>query len=340
MTTQQDASITFKKETTYGTSVTPDVAVEFLEEDLEYLPEYVQGAGMRVGKIVARGDRRVLGKEMVGGSFTVEGVTKGLGKLFEAALGTASSTLIAGTSYQQLFTATTTDYLPSYTIQKGIPFLGGATTTAHTFTGMVCSGFELSAAQGGIPTIKFNWVGKALATGTAYAAPSYPTGVAEFSFIHGSLRVGGSVTVPTTTALAVGGTASAIVTDIDLAWDNALDEGGFTFGGAGQRVRKPAVGLRSLSGSLTAEYTDSTLRDAFIAQTDVAIVLTFATTTLISGSSFPTLQVVIPLTRLDGELPKASGGEVVSQTIPFTGLDNGVAASPIYVAIVTAETAI
>jgi len=44
--------------------------------------------------------------------------------------------------------------------------------------------------------------------------------------------------------------------------------------------------------------------------------------------------------RLDGELPKAVTDGVVTQEIGFTMLDGQVATHPIYVAIVTAETAI
>ena len=68
--------------------------------------------------------------------------------------------------------------------------------------------------------------------------------------------------------------------------------------------------------------------------------LKFAHATAITGAFYPTLEITIPVVRLDGELPKANGGEVVSQSMGFTALDGGVAAHPIYVAIVTAETAI
>jgi hypothetical protein len=342
MTTQLDAQIGFKKESVFGTAVTVDSFVEFTAEDLTWQPTFAQGSGMRVGQRLAYNDRRVLVKQEVGGSFTVEGQTKGLGKLFEAALGgTGTSTQIGATAaYQQLFTPTTTDYLNSYTIQKGIPPLGGGATNPMTFTGMVCSGFTLEASNAAIPTVQFNWMGKGIDTATALATASYPSGVAELSFIHGAITIGGSVTVPTTTALASGGTATANVRDISLTWDNGLDSDGFNFGGAGSRSRKPALGLRSLTGSMTVEYDSNTLRDAWLNQTDLALVLTFQTTTAIAASNFPTLQVVVPVIRLEGDIPQANAGGVVTQSINFTGMDGRTAAHPVYVAIVTAETAI
>jgi len=341
MTTQLDAQIGYKKESTYGTAVTVDSFVEFIEEDLADSQEFAQGSGMRVGQRMDYSDRRVLVKQEVGGSFTVEGQTKGLGKLIEAAFGgSGTSTVISGAAYQQLFTPTSTDPLSSYTIQKGIPLLGGGTSSPHTFAGMVCSGFELSAANAAIPTLKFNWMGKSVATGTALATASYPASVAELSFIHGSVTLGGSVTVPTTTALATGGTATANVREVSLSWDNGLDSDGFNFGGAGSRSRINALGKRSLTGSMTVEYDSNTLRDAWLAQTDLAIVLTFKTTTAIVGANFPALQVTIPVVRLEGEIPATSGGGVVTQSISFTALDGRAATHPVYVAIVTAETAI
>jgi Phage tail tube protein len=346
MTTQWDAQLGFKKESTWGTVVTPDVFPEITSEDLAWQPTFAQGAGMRVGRRVDYSSRRVLVKEEVGGSFTVEAVTKGLGKLFEAAMGnTGTSTLISGSAYQQLFTPTTTDPVNSYTIQVAIPPIGGGTTLAQTFAGMVCTGFDFTVGNAAIPEVTFNWMGKAVDTSTGLATASYATSVAQFSFIHAAITIGGAVTVPSTTALATGGTATANISDFSLSYDNGFDTSGFNFGSAGKRSRKQAVGTRAITGSITAEWDAATLRDAYLAQTDLALVFTLqtgATTggTVISGAIYPALQFTIPIVRLEGEIPKSNGGEPVTLSIDFTGLDGGVAAHPLYVAIVTAETAI
>jgi hypothetical protein len=340
MTTQQDAAVGFKKETTYGTYVAPDKFVEFLSEEFAWEPTFHEGPAMRYGKRMLAGNRRVKTKEQVTGALEVEATTKGLGALFEAALGTATSTVASGAAYQQLFTPTITDPLPSYTFQKGIPLVGGGAAQPQSFTGCVCSGFELTAANGAVPTLKFNWVGKTVDTAQTFVTPSYPAAYELLTFVGGSIRIGGSVTPPTTTALASGGTAAANVTDIDMTFENGLDEGGFFLGGSGQRGRKPVVGLRALTGTITAEYDSNTLRDAFLAQTDLALVLKFAHPTVITGAYYPTLEITIPVVRLDGELPKANAGEVITQEIGFTAVDGQSAAHPVYVAIVTAETAI
>lgn len=342
MVTQLDAQIGYKKETTFGTAVTPDVFVEFLEEDLDYMVEWNQGQALRSGTIVDRADRRVKVKEEAGGSFTTEVYTKGNGKLVEAALGTATSTQIsASAAYQQLFTPTTSDYLSSYTIQKGIPLLGGS-ASPMTLDGMVCSGFDLTAPNAGVPTIKWNWMGRNLATGTSLASASYPTGIVPLSFVHGNLTIGGTITVPTTTALgSSSGDASVNVREASVTYDNGLDSNGFNFGGAGKRTRKPALGRRAITGNIVVEYDSNTLRDAWLAGTTLGLVLTFQdTTTAIAASNYPTFQITIPALKLEGELPKVNGGDVVTQSVDFTVKDGGSATHAFYVAIVTAETAI
>lgn len=340
MTTQFDCSIGLKKETTYGTAVTVDKFYEFTEEDLAWQPNFVDGGAMRYGSRIAAADRHVLVKDACGGSFTVEAMTKGLGALFEAALGVGTSTIIgAGPAYQQLFTPTT-QAMPSYTIQKGIPPIGGGAVNAHTFSGMVCTGFEFSVDNSGVPTFKFNWAGKGISTAIGYAAASYPASNGLLTFVNGSITVGGSPTLPTATALASGGTAVANVRSASFTWENNLDSEGYNFGNAGQRGRAPVIGLRAGSGSLVVDYNDNTMRDAYLNQTNLAIVLTFQGTVAITGSNYPTIQITLPCVRLDGEIPKAAGGDVITQTCDFNVYDNRIAAEPVYVAVVTPETAI
>ncbi|WP_206689223.1 phage tail tube protein, partial [Streptococcus pseudopneumoniae] len=90
---------------------------------------------------------------------------------------------------------------------------------------------------------------------------------------------------------------------ISLSWDNGLDSEGFDFGGAGSRSRKQALGKGTLTGSMTVEYDSNTLRDAWLAETQLAVVLRFQTTTAIAASNFPTLEITIPVVRLEGDIP-------------------------------------
>lgn len=342
MTTQLDCSLGLKKETTYGTGVTVDRFPEFIDESLAWNPTFVQGAGMRVGSRVARSRRRVLAKQSAGGDINVELVSKGLGVFLEALFGNAMSTAVPGQTgvYQQLYTPTTTDPLNSYTIQKGIPTIGGGAATAMTFLGAVCTQGEFSASNAEIVKLKTSWDAKEVKTDTAYAAPSYVVGEELFHFAEGSITIGGSQTPPTATTLATGGTVAATIEDFSLTFDNKIDEGGFTFGSGGKRGRKPVVGQADAKGKVTAEYRDTVLRDAYLAQTPLALTLTFTSPSLIGTSANPVLQIHIPEIRLEGELPKSAAGSPVKQSIDFTVLDGLVAASPVYVALVTTDATV
>jgi Phage tail tube protein len=342
VTTQLDCSVGLKKETAYGTAVTVDRFVEFVDESLVWSPTFVQGAGMRVGRRTARSARRVLAKQQAGGDLNIEMVHKGLGTILEGLFGSATSTAVPGQTgvYQQVFKLTTSDPLPSYTFQKGIPTIGGGAVTPMTFLGAVCASGEFSAANADIVKLKTTWDAREVKTDIAYAVPSYPVDPELFHFAEGVITVGGSHTPPTLTAPGSGGTAVATIEEFTVSVDNKIDDGGFTFGNQGKRGRKPVVGLAEVKGKVTAEYADTSLRDAHLAQTPLALTLTFTSPMVIGTDAHPLLQIHIPDIRLEGELPKSAAGGPVKQSIDFTAFDNLVADSPIYVVLVTTDTAL
>nr|QOL00387.1 hypothetical protein [uncultured organism] len=338
--TQLDASMSFGLEGTYGTPVTPTRSYEFTDETFDWQPSFVQGKGLRVGTRVDRSGRRALGKQGAGGDLTIEAASKGMGFLWNAALGTSVSTLVSTGIYQQIHTPIANDYLPSYTIQKGVPLLGGS-ITAQTYAGCQAKSFELSVSTGGILTLKTAFMAKGVDTSTAYTAATYAAAPVQiFTFVGGAITIGGTVTLPTTTALATGGTSVGDIRDWSLSWDNKLDDNGYTFGNSGKRGRPGALGLASGTGKVTAEFDSTILRDAYFNQTDLAMVMTFQAQNVISASVYPTIQVVIPEIRLEGEMPKANKGDVITQSIGYTVLDAQVAASPIYIVQVTPDSAV
>lgn len=342
MTTQLDCSIGIKEESVYGTPVTVDQFLEFTDESLDSTNEYLQGEGMRVGSRLARSDRRSLGKVSAGGSITVEAPTKGLGILLEAALGSVTNTETADTGvYQQVHTPATTDLLNSYTIQKGIPPIGGGATHPITFPGSMCDKLEIDCPNSGIVKVTADFLSREALTTESYASPSYPADLGLFTFVQGAIYLGNVVTKPTTTAPASPtGDPVATVRSAKVNWENGLDTEGFNMGGAGKRSRKHVTGKSALSGTLDAEYSDTVLRDAYLNQTELTFLLTLTHTATIGATSHPILQVYIPAIKLEGELPKAANGSPINQSVNFTGLDGLVSAtSVLYVVYVTTDTA-
>lgn len=341
MTTQQDCSLGISAaEGTFGTYTVIDRWYEFTSESLERIQEIVQGQGLRVGSRVPRSARRAVGKHGAGGGFTLEAPSKGIGRLFEGVLGTATHTLVSGTTYQSVCTPATTGPVKSYSIQKGVPPIGGGTTNPFTFLGSVFEGFELSAPTNDIVSLSFDVTSREVVTSQGYVAPSYSTPIELFTYAQGAITYGtGAITAPTTTALGSSAdSASVVVKNPKVSWKNNLDDDGWTMGGAGRRNRKPEYGIAEGKISFEAEYSTNTLYDAYVNQTQLGLVLTFTGLTALS-TGFVTLQVVIPAFKLDGDTPKAANGDVVRQQIEGTILDN-LTQSPIYIVIRTADTAL
>jgi hypothetical protein len=160
-----------------------------------------------------------------------------------------------------------------------------------------------------------------------------------FEFQEGAITIGGTPTAPTTILGATGGTAVADIRDFTMLIANNIDGGGFNLGGGGMRVRKPAVGLAAATGTITAEFDSTVLRDAQINQTDLALVLTMTgSSTIGSGSDKPVLQIYIPNIRLEVPvMPHGAVGEVLIQPLAFTVVDN-LAAPPFTIVYVSTDT--
>lgn len=342
MATTQDSSIGAKVEATFGTAIAVDRFYEFMSESFDYDKTTVQGAGLRVGGRVARSGRRVVAKTMGKGDIELEATTKGLGTLLQTALGSGTSTLVSGTTYQQLFTlGATSANLPSMTIQKGVANAAG-TVDAYTFDGCTCTNLEISADNASIVKIKTSWIAQTVTQGGsgafAYQTPSYVTTPSLFHFAQGVVTLGGSVTAPTSTTLASGGTAVANVRSFSLTVDNKVAEDRFTFGGSGM-MSQPTVGLRDVKGKMTVEYTDTTVPAAHLADTELAVTLTFTSTEALSTGTAQ-MQIVLPAIRVNGQIPTVNDPNLVTYDFDFDVLDNLTAAQPLWIVLRTADTAL
>lgn len=329
MTTFQDCSIGFSVESTYKTYVAPTRFVSFTGESLQWDKDVKQGTGLRVGGRVPRSIRRVVPTAQGQGDIELEIPTKGMGLLWQAAMGTGASNLVSGSLYQQVFTLGDTPN--SLTIQKGIPRVNG-TVDAYSFLGAVVTDFEIDCSNGDIVTASFGIDAGDVTTAQAYATPSYAT-APVFHFAQGIVAVNGTLTAPTTTTLgSVAGAAAASIRSFSVQVEHNYATDRFNFGGAG-RKDKPAVGLREITGRITVEYDQTTLRDAFLADSTIGLLATFT-----SGTDV--LQVVLPDVRLEGDLPETNDGELITVDHDFTVLDNLTAAQPMWLVARTADTAL
>lgn len=333
MATTQDASIGIGTESTYKTGVTPVRWFEYLDESLDWNKNIKQGKGLRVGGRVARSGRRVVPTADGGGDFSMECTSRGMGLLWSFLLGAGTSTLLSGSTYQQVFTLA--DTLPSFTLQKGLPQLGG-TVDPYTYLGCTADSFEVDLVNADIATVKATIDAGDLTTATAYAPPTYAAAPNLFHFQNATLSTG-TLTAPTATTLASSGTPIADVRGMTLAVNHNTKQDRYNFGGGGRKA-KPTVGLRAISGKMDVEYDSTTFRDAVLNETPMAIVATYTAGALSTGTE--TLQIVLPEIKFDTEMPKTNSTDLILQSMAYEVLDNLTAAQPIWIVTRTADTAL
>lgn len=321
MTTFLDNQFGMKEEVTYGTAVVPDRFYLFTGSSHTDGKSVVQGVGLKPGARVAQSDRRTVPFRSASGSLDLEVPSKGMGVLWKACMGAGDSNLVSSGLYQQVFSFA--DVMPSYTTQYGV--WDGTAVSPYTYAGCQTGSWSLNCPEGNIVNLSVQWVGKSLSTAGSVASASYPASSSLFTFAHAAFYVGGTLTAPTTTVMgSVTGSALATVKNFSLTVDNALKDGPQV--GGLPTIRKP--GLRAISGTVNVEYEGNTLRDAMVADTSLVLVVT-----LTNGTDV--LQVIVPESRLNGNLPTANGSERIAHDLAFEGLT-----SNLTVAVRTADAAL
>jgi hypothetical protein len=338
VTTTQDAAIGVATETTFKTGVTPSRWFEFTQETLDWNKNIKQGKGLRVGGRVARSGRRVVPSASGSGDVDLECVSQGMGLLWNYALGANTYTLVSGSTYQGVFTLG--DNPPSFTLQKTLPHVntdGTFTLDPVTFLGCSVTKTEIDFTAGDIVAAKFSVDAADVTTATGYAAASYPSAPNPFHFANGSVSTG-TLTAPTTIALASAVTAVADIRGGSVVIDNALTlDRGLNLGSGG-RHGDPTVGLRNITGKVDVEYDSTTFRDAVLNETPMCIVLTYTGGALSTGTE--KLQIVLPEVKFDSQIPMTNGTDLITQSMSFEVLDNLTAAQPIWIVTRSSDTAI
>lgn len=202
-----DAQLGCKKESVYGTPVVVDRFFELVTEGIKTEYGRVESNGLRPGRR-HRSDTRfttyVAGAE---GDLELEVGSKGFGFWLDLMVG--GSVVTAGpTDSAYTHTAAGGSTLgKSFTCQVGRPFYDGASVQPFTFPGGKVTEWELANdAEGNLMcTLGCDFQTELTATGLAVA--SYPTGLETFSWVGGSVTIGG---------------AQVDVTDVKISQNNGL----------------------------------------------------------------------------------------------------------------------
>jgi len=326
MPTPLDYALEVAPESTYGTAGTPWRGLDMTGESLQAKKETKPSASLRPGRMGAR-TRSVTWSEG-GGSTEHEAVARGMGLLFQALMGSGTSTLVSAGLYQQVFTFASTPPA-SVTLRKSIPQLNGTTWGQYTFTGAMSTGFELSISSKDILKIKADWLTKFPTSGTTTTlTPTYPDAAPLLTFAGAALSTG-TLVAPTTTALASAPT-TVCVRDFSVKVDQAYRarEGSCT---GGQPGKGGSADLRKVDGSMTIEYDSNKHTDLILSDASISLIATFT-----SGAD--AVQVVLPDIKLNGDLPTPTTGDLVSHKVNFEAFHS--AAQMMWLVVRTADTAL
>lgn len=288
-----EAQFGFGVESTFGTRVAPTRFLPFLNENLSQQIDYLESQSYRTGrktKTVRRpGAIRSLG------DVEMELAPQGLGLWLKQAFG---ANVDAGAD-PYTHTLTPGDLGgKSLSVQIGRTDQGG-TMRPFDYAGVKITKWELHAEVNKLATIKTSLWGATLEdTAQSLATATYPTGWSPFSFIDGSLTIGGT---------------SYQVKSLDLTADLGLLVDRQRLG-SGVSKEPIETSVRQYGGNLVVDFTSLTGYNLFKNQTQSSLVTTFT-----SG----VFSLVITSTvEFDGTTPSASGiGNEVDQPLPFTAIN-------------------
>jgi hypothetical protein len=235
--------------------------------------------------------------------------SKAGGVLLDWAFGVSSVNVITGGSQQVFHTQIAGTLMPSATVQV-VKVLNTGSESVETYSGCTASKITIEQPEDDIATILVEADARSFTTATGAATAAYATGPTLFDHYQGACGLGGTLTAPTTTALATGLTAFADFRSWKLEIDQSLDDGRWVIGSRNQ----PLAGKPKIKFTGKVEYNSTTLSTALIAGTKLPWYQTWTTTETL-GAGTTQAQLVVPQLSLTKGLPQTKGGETTIQDL-------------------------
>lgn len=325
-TTGLGSQIAFATETTYGTIVTPNRFFEFRGEGINLQNQYLQSQQLRAGRMFTNSGRRVITVRDAAGTVDFEVPNQSFGTILNQLHGNTVTPVQQGvtTAYKQTHDIGTTDSTAkSLTCQVGRPTTAGV-VTPFTYSGGKVIGLTLSCSINEWLTanLQLDFKDEAVTT-PALTTAVYPTALRGFTFVGGSLTLGG--------------TAVAQVRAATIPLTQAMDTGRWYFG-ANRKAAPLLNSYQSANASMDVDFADLTLYNQYLSGTPATLVLDFVGN-VISGTYNEELKITIDQAQVVGDTPNASGPGILTQTVPFVALDGGTN-PPVRVELTSVDTAI
>lgn len=188
----------------------------------------------------------------------------------------------------------------SFTIERFFGDIASVDKPYHRFTGVEFNTLALAINANAMITGTFGVLGQNMATGT--------------TIITGATYAPATTTSPLdsfTGTLNEAGTPIAVITEISLSLENAL-EARFVVGSK-QSIR-PSIGRSNVTGQVTAYFENSALLDKFINETESSIVFELPDG---AGNKYT---FTLPRIKYTGGQPDVDGEGPITLAMPFQAL--------------------
>jgi hypothetical protein len=335
------AQIGCKAESTVGTEIVVDTFYEFLSENFQYVPTWLDGQGIKANQQYQRVARTVISRHSVTGDFTVEHADQGhMGLLWKHALGSTITTpvVVLGTAFKQIHTPGSKFGL-SLTTQVGRP-QPDTTVRPFTYRGVKVSDWEFSCADGAIAALKLTADGWQEATATALASATYTAAAGVFNFADAStFKIGGVATTSAgETTVASGVAAVTLAKSVTITGTTPLATERYGLGNAGVKKEQLENDIPTITGSFGAEFTQRTeLYDLLKANTTTALQLDFShfdstgkdANGVNAGPNPYLLSFIFPAVKIRAGSMNVNGPDIVPQQIDFKAYDDGSGTNPV-----------
>ena len=323
MTSILDNAIMVGVEATYGTPATLTRAYEAKADTWKREQEALESVGFRANQHTMRSDRRCQINMGATGAIELDALSSGLGLLLQGALGSAVAPVQIGatTAYTSVFATTSDASAVSYTIQKLISRNDG-TLTPFTYHGAVVTDFSVTQDVGGLCVISFSFDAEDEDIVTGAGTPTYPSAGCPFSWADAAITVGGVAMEASSFAFNA---SMGLKTDRRFLRSSAL------------KKQPKRASVPEYSGEISAEFTDLTQYNAYVAGTLFPVTATW-TGEEIEAGNFNTFSITMPACQYDGTTPEAALEDMTTQALPFKVLYNGTDAA-VTMSYTSADTA-
>lgn len=336
-------------EVTYGTPVTVTHFYEFLSENFQFSPTWLDGMGLKAGQAYNRASRTVVSQKDVNGDLTMEftsgeaatAVADSMGFWIKYALGSAltTPTLVLGTAYKQVHTngSKAGQFL---TVQVGRPQISGPTVQPFTYTGVKVTDWEFSCNDNQIAQLKVTCDGRDEGTATGLAAASYPTPNGLFAFSHASIMtIGGTAsTAAGETSIAGGTSLGSLVNGVVITGSTPMKIDRFGLGNQGLKGEPIENAIPTITGTLSTEFFSRTeLYDVFKTAGTTPLQIDFTkfdaagndANGVAAGPNPYRLSFILPAVKFKTGAVNINSPDVIPQSVGFQAYDDGSGTNPV-----------